>query len=248
MWDAVDTNKTVGALWPNDPDGNAFDAPKTGFPDVVRRTGTRSPIRSLRERHQDFTAQISEFKETDVEILTGVPIPPDFTTFWKQAAQQGFPPKFVTVAKALLPRPSSTRSATSGRTSPPRCGGRRRTLQQLAHRPDRAAARRRVHGADRQAADPVVGFVHALFEVAATTPRRADRTGRRKASEDPVPPKTDTVVGPLDWTSGPVPTSPRPRWSAASGGGTPTSSYSLVVVSNKENPEIPLGGKVEPLR
>ena len=37
-----------------------------------------------------------------MEILVGIPIPPDFTTFWTQAKQQGFNPKMVSVAKALL--------------------------------------------------------------------------------------------------------------------------------------------------
>jgi len=35
------------------------------------------------------------------EIVTGVPIPPDFTTFWQQALQQGFNPKIASVGKAL---------------------------------------------------------------------------------------------------------------------------------------------------
>lgn len=34
--------------------------------------------------------------------MTGVPIPPDWATFWKQAAQQGFRPKAATVGKVLL--------------------------------------------------------------------------------------------------------------------------------------------------
>ena len=34
--------------------------------------------------------------------MTGVPVPPDFTTFWTQAAQQDFHPKIATVGKALL--------------------------------------------------------------------------------------------------------------------------------------------------
>lgn len=48
----------------------------------------------------DFSAQISAFKQAGVEIVSGVMIPPDFTTFWTQAAQQGFKPKVVNVAKA----------------------------------------------------------------------------------------------------------------------------------------------------
>src|SRR5919199_464655 len=32
MWKQVSTNNTVGAIWPNDGDGNAFSDKKTGFP------------------------------------------------------------------------------------------------------------------------------------------------------------------------------------------------------------------------
>ena len=41
----------------------------------------------------DFSAQLSAFKGADVEIVTGVVIPPDWTTFWTQAKQQGYTPK-----------------------------------------------------------------------------------------------------------------------------------------------------------
>jgi ABC-type branched-subunit amino acid transport system substrate-binding protein len=50
----------------------------------------------------DFSAQINAFKQGNVEIVTGVPIPPDFTTFWNQAKQQGFTPKAASIGKAIL--------------------------------------------------------------------------------------------------------------------------------------------------
>jgi len=37
-----------------------------------------------------------------VQIITGVVLPPDFTTFWKQALQQGFKPKVASIGKAIL--------------------------------------------------------------------------------------------------------------------------------------------------
>ena len=52
--------------------------------------------------NNDFTSQISAFKAAGAEIVTGNMIPPDFATFWSQAAQQGFHPKIVTIGKALL--------------------------------------------------------------------------------------------------------------------------------------------------
>ena len=49
---------------------------------------------------QDFSAVISAYKKEGVEIICGVPIPPDFKNFWTQAHQQGFRPKVVTMGKA----------------------------------------------------------------------------------------------------------------------------------------------------
>jgi len=62
--------------------------------------------------------------------------------------------------------------------------------------------------------------------------------------------KVDTVVGPLDWTSGPVPNvSKTPltggQWRMTDGGEFP---WELVIVSNSLAPEVPLGGSVEALQ
>ena len=94
MWDKVETNKVVGALWPNDPDGNGWSDAEMGFPPVMAQRGYQlvDPGR-YQNMSDDFSAQISAFKEAGVEIVTGVQIPPDFVTFWTQAAQQGFHPK-----------------------------------------------------------------------------------------------------------------------------------------------------------
>ena len=50
----------------------------------------------------DYSSIIRRLGEADVEILTGVPTPPDFATFWKQAGQQDFRPKVASMGRALL--------------------------------------------------------------------------------------------------------------------------------------------------
>lgn len=102
IWNQTETNKIVGALWPNDPDGNAWGSPDVGFPPVLEAQGyTLVDPGRYQVMSDDFSAQISAFKAAGVEILTGVVPPPDFATFWLQAAQQGFEPKVVTFGKAL---------------------------------------------------------------------------------------------------------------------------------------------------
>jgi branched-chain amino acid transport system substrate-binding protein len=103
IWNQTDTNKVVGALWPNDPDGNGWGHEELGFPPVLAAQGyTLVDPGRYQVLTDDFSAQISAFKAAGVEIVTGVVPPPDFTTFWLQAAQQDFHPKLVTFGKALL--------------------------------------------------------------------------------------------------------------------------------------------------
>ncbi|HZU65202.1 MAG TPA: ABC transporter substrate-binding protein, partial [Novosphingobium sp.] len=101
MWQGAATNKTIGALWSNDPDGTAI---RKGVTEKIARVGGFRLVDAglFAPGSNDFSAQISQFKAAGVEIVTGLFIPPDFATFWTQCAQQGFHPKVVTVAKALL--------------------------------------------------------------------------------------------------------------------------------------------------
>ena len=103
MWGQLDTNKQVGGLFPNDGDGNAWGDTKVGFPPVLDKLGYKltDPGR-YQNLTDDFSAQIAAFKAAKVDIVTGVVLPPDFTTFWNQASQQGFKPKAASIGKAIL--------------------------------------------------------------------------------------------------------------------------------------------------
>jgi branched-chain amino acid transport system substrate-binding protein len=84
----VKTNKKVAVLYPNDADGNGIRnhlAPalaKAGFT-IVDPGG-------YEDGTTDFSSQIAKFKAENCEIFNTFPIPPDFATFWRQAAQQGY--------------------------------------------------------------------------------------------------------------------------------------------------------------
>jgi branched-chain amino acid transport system substrate-binding protein len=103
MWTSIPTNKVVGALWPNDAEGNAYSDPKFGFPAALQAKGFRLVDSGRFESStSDFSNQINMFKDAKVEILTGVLPPPAFSTFWSQAGKQGFKPQIATIAKAIL--------------------------------------------------------------------------------------------------------------------------------------------------
>jgi branched-chain amino acid transport system substrate-binding protein len=248
MWGQVGTNRRAAALWPNDPDGNAWSA---DFPNAVAGAGYTITDPGLYENGtQDFTAQISAFRAADAQVLLGVPIPPDFATFWQQAQQQGFRPRVATVAKALLfPSaveaigPSADNLCTEVWWSPQHPFTSSLTGQRAA---DLAAAYEQSTG--RQWTQPV-GFVHALFEVAAAALTRAGSPEPRAVADALGALRVSTIVGELDWTAGPVRNVAKTplvggQWRSTPGAARP---FDLVIVSNSLAPQIPTAGRVEPL-
>jgi branched-chain amino acid transport system substrate-binding protein len=100
LWDQYPTNKVVGAVWPNNTDGNAY---RDSYPPFIEKNAYKLVDGGLyQEPNEDFTSIISNFKNAGAEIFTGLMIPPDFVNFWKQATQQGWKPKVFDLAKAIL--------------------------------------------------------------------------------------------------------------------------------------------------
>jgi branched-chain amino acid transport system substrate-binding protein len=207
LWNSVETNKVVGALFPNDGDGNAWGDAKLGFPPLLQEanyklvdTGRFQPLTD------DFGSQISAFKNAGVEIVTGVVIPPDFGTFWNQAAQQGFKPKVVTVGKALLfpASVSAIGSRADGLSSeiwwspshPFKSGLTGQSAKELCDAYE--------HSTKRPWTQPI-GFQHALFEVAIDVLKRTKNLGEPSSILEAIA-GTDysSIVGPIKWSGKPV--------------------------------------------
>jgi len=248
MWSQVDTNGQAGALWPNDPDGNAWSA---DFPGVVAENGYTITDPGLYENGtQDYSAQISAFQAAQAQILLGVPIPPDFATFWQQAQQQGYEPVIATVAKALL-FPSAVEAigdSADGLSTEVWWTPQYPFESSLTGQSAQELADAYESGTGRQWTQPI-GFVHALFEVAVAALTEADSTDGQAVVDALSGLQVSTIVGDLDWTSGPVPNVAKTplvggQWRASDGGEHP---FDLVIVSNSEHPEIPTAGTVEPL-
>ena len=247
IWSAVPNNKIIGGLWPNDSDGDAFASTTTGFPAFARPLGyTINDPGRYADLTTDFTAQIAAFRNGNCEILTGVPIPPDFITFYKQAASQGYIPKVATIAKAML-FPSSAQALGSlavnigteywwGPTHPFVSS---LTGQNCAH----IAAAYEKHTGD-QWTQPI-GFVHALFEVAIATLKKSGEAHNKSAFVSALSTlKLNTIVGPLDWQGGPTRPVPNVTKTPLVGGqwrtGNTQSGYALVVVTNNGHTNIPV--------
>jgi branched-chain amino acid transport system substrate-binding protein len=88
LWPQVTTNKKVGVMWPNDADGNAI---RGALGPLLQQAGyTIVDPGAYEDGTNDYTAQIQKFIREDCQIFNTFPIPPDFATFWRQAAQQGY--------------------------------------------------------------------------------------------------------------------------------------------------------------
>ncbi len=252
MWAKLDTNMQVGMLFPNDADGNALMDPQSGFPPALAQAGYRmtDPGR-YQNMSDDFTAIIGAFRSGGCEIVTGAPLPPDFTTFWTQARQQGFNPKCVSVGKATLYPANVEALGNAGHNlsseiwwTPTHPFSSSLTGQSAA---EFGAAYTEATG--RQWTQPI-GFIHSLFEVAADIMTRAGGPGDYAATRDAMA-ATDmnTLVGPVAFGSGPVANvSKTPlvggQWRLRQGERFP---YEIIVTSNETAPSIPLGGDMEPL-
>lgn len=208
IWNQTETNKVVGALWPNDPDGNGWGHEERGFPPILAEQGyTLVDPGRYQVMSDDFSSQISAFKAAGVEIVTGVVPPPDFATFWLQAAQQDFHPKVVTFGKALeFPQVISSLAdrgadlSTEVWWSPNHPFSSGFTGQSSA---DLATA---YEAATGNPWTMPLGFKHSLFEVAIDALRRTEDPSDPASIRDAIA-ATDyaSVVGPINFQTGPVP-------------------------------------------
>jgi branched-chain amino acid transport system substrate-binding protein len=249
IWASVSTNKVVGALWPNDSDGLAWSDAKLGFPPALASAGYKvvDPGR-YQNLTDNFSAQISAFKSAGVEIVTGVVIPPDLQTFMTQAAQQGFKPKMVTVAKAaLFPSAVTTLSGGLGEGistevwwSPSHPFKSSLTGASSA---DLAAAYKKDTG--KQWTQPL-GYVHSLFEVAADVLSRTSNIDDKKLIRDALKATNlNTIVGPVSWEKGPTPNVAKTplvggQWSKGT-----EFPFDLAIISNTTATNIPASSKAQ---
>ncbi len=244
LWNQGGVAKTVGGLFPNDADGNAWGDANLGFPKPLAEGGfaLTDPGR-YQPLSDDFSAQIAAFKSANAEIVTGVMIPPDFGTFWAQAAQQGFNPKIVTIGKALL-FPSAVAALGdrgNGLTSEIWWSPNHPFVSSLDGTTAKALADGYTAATGKPWTQPI-GFRHALFEVVADVVKRAADIEDPAAVIDAIA-KTNikTIVGSVDWSTGPVKNVSKTPLVAGQWHKT-ADALELVITTNVQHPDIPVGG------
>jgi branched-chain amino acid transport system substrate-binding protein len=204
MWRQLETNRIVGGVFANDADANAWGE---ALPPELRRNGfTFFDPGRFQTLTDDFSAHITAFKSAGADIVTGNMIPPDFTTFWTQARQQGLRPKIATVGKALLFPASVEALGTAGEKLSTEIWWSPHHPFKSSLSGDTAArlAAAYTEATGRQWSQPL-GYIHALFEVASDVLKRsADPTNPEANLASLLATKLDTIVGTVAWGAGPV--------------------------------------------
>ena len=248
MWQSVQTNKVVGGLFPNDGDGNAWGDPKLGFPPVLAQKGftLKDPGR-FQSMTQDFSAQISAFKQANSQIVTGVVIPPDAKNFLVQARQQGFKPKVISIGKALL-FPTSIEALGDlgeGLSTEVWWSPAHPFKSSLTGQPAHQLADDYEKATGKQWTQPI-GFAHALFEIAVDAFKRAKDIDSNEAVRDAVAStKLDTVVGRVAWGGGPVKNVAKTPLVGGQWVKGQTHRFDLAIVNNQLAPNVPLSGPLK---
>ena len=201
------TNHVVGALWADDVEGNANADPVRGFKPALIARGFKciDPGR-FQTTTNDFSALIAAYKNANCELIQGVLTLPVFSNFWAQAGQQGFRPKIVACAKALL-MPSAVQSLG------PRGKDLSTEVWWTNVHPFKSSLTGQTAGQYCDAYEETtkrqwtqaLGFRHALFEVGLDVFKRAQNPDSAASIIEAVrTARVDTIVGSVEW-QGPPP-------------------------------------------
>lgn len=251
QWPLVETNKKVAVMYPNDADGNGF---RGHLAPVLQKNGyTVIDPGAYADGTTDFSSQIDLFRREKCQIFNEVGLPNDIQAFWRQAAQLHFLQElkiaqftksgsFAAQIAALGPLGYNVSAATFWAPGfpykSPLTGG---TSQELADGYEKAANE---IWAEQQ------GATLALFEVGIQAIKAAKSPTDRAAIRDAIPAiDMITTLGRVNFKTGPYPnTATTPMIGAQWVKTAPGSKFPLdwVVVSNSEDPNVPIQRKPAP--
>jgi branched-chain amino acid transport system substrate-binding protein len=247
LWPQVPTNMKVGVMWPNDADGNAIRA---ALGPLLTTAGyTIVDPGAYTDGTNDYSSQIAKFKSENCEIFNTFPIPPDFATFWQQAAQQGYKPKIAQIAKTGL-FPSQVQSL--GAIGVNLAGGAYWTPTFPYKSPLTGVTSKHLGDGYQSTIgkqwNQQLGPSLALFDVAAAVLTASGNPKDKKAVAKAMGSlSVDTPVGHLDWSKGPVANVVATpilggQWVAGSG------AYPLdfVLCENSSDANVPVAAKLTP--
>jgi len=237
MWDSVaeKTDKVVGGLWPNDPDGKTYAEMFTkrllekGYKVVdAGRFPNKTP---------DYTSFIDLWKREKVDILTSIQPPPDFAAAWRQCFQQGFIPKMCTGGKPIL-FPSAVQALggnlANALTTCVWWGPYHPFKSSIAGYSAKELCDAWTEKTGRQWTQ-ILGFTYATFEVALDALKRAGTLDKEKIRTALAQTDVQTIVGPIKFNKVNYSRTPMVGGQWVKGKKWP---WELEIIENNQYPEI----------
>jgi branched-chain amino acid transport system substrate-binding protein len=253
MWDKLETNHKIGALFADNDAGRVTSSPDIGFPPAFAAKGYKFAVNTglFRLDTDDFTTQIAAFKDAGVDLVAGVAFENHMATFWNQAAQMGFKPKICTIAAGLL-FPSSVNNLG------PRGDGMSTEVWWTQGMPFKSSitgqTAAEVAGAYTKATGKQwiqpLGYEHALLEIGLNALKTSGKPKDRDAVRDALAATTlDTVIGKVDFAGSPLKSvglthTVGGQWQKAAEG---PFMYDLQIVDNSTNPSVNVTADFKPL-
>jgi branched-chain amino acid transport system substrate-binding protein len=250
LWNTLDTNRKVGMLFPQNADGETWGNKEYGLPVPTQKAGFEIVVPGyFQPRTNDYTAQINAFKQAGCDIVGGITYVDDFKTFVNQCAQQGYKPKAMTVAAALL-FPSGVQALGplgDGMSSEVWWTPAFPFKSTLTGQVSRDIADQWESETKKQWTQPL-GYSHAIWEVAIDVLKRSANPLDRAANRDAiVATNIDTLIGNVNFAKGPhanVSTTPIFGGQWVKGDKWP---YDLKIVDNTVNKLFEPEAKMKPL-
>jgi branched-chain amino acid transport system substrate-binding protein len=250
MWNKVNTNKVVGTFYIDSPTGRAFSSPKIGLGGGMAQNGYKEVAGGFfKYATDDFTNQVTAFKNAGAQIVSGLALPTHWATFWNQAAQAGYRPEVCTVTAAFLFASAVTALGPRGDGMstevwwtpkfPYKSSLTGKTARELADEWESTTG--------KQWTQPL-GYAHAIWEVGlAVLASAADPKDKDAIKSAIANLSVDTIVGPVKFKDSPVKnvaltSLAAGQWRKTKNGRFP---YDLLIVSNATAPQIPVEAELK---
>jgi branched-chain amino acid transport system substrate-binding protein len=206
LWNTIETNRKVGMLFPQNADGETWGNSEYGLPVPTKAAGFETVIPGyFQPRTNDYSAQITAFKSGTCDIVGGITYVDDFTTFVNQCAQQGYKPKAMTIAAALL-FPAGVEALGDlgdGMSSEVWWTPAFPFKSTLTGQVSRDIADMWEAELNKQWTQPL-GYQHANWEVVVDILKRSKNPLDRESNrESMAATKIETLIGPIDFATGP---------------------------------------------
>jgi branched-chain amino acid transport system substrate-binding protein len=230
----------VGTFYVDQPAAKGFADPNIGLPAFLKKENYAITDAGLfKVETDDFSNQVSTFKNAGLKILTGFMFANHFAAFWRAAAQADYKPEIVSIAAAFLfpGGVDALGDRGAGLSTEIWWTPKLPVVSSLTGQTAQALADE-WEASQNQQWTPTLGYTHAVWEVAIAALKGSGDPKNREAVRSTLEKLTlDTVVGKVDFANAKVPgialtALAGGQWRKAKGG---KYKYDLVVTFNESS-------------